>query len=364
MPQESFQVAFYDSSDDEQNEQVAQVVPVVDGVSPQTTPTTRDENDDNQEQEQRRQQQRMSSWLGRIANRTTAFLSYAFGGRNELNTDAPMDAESAEKESNDSGRWGYRAHREVARRSVELNNAESFAPSEEIAVDLRETILQYKRTPDDVYMRIILAALNYGEIQVGGDLFRAAYGNHELMKVLMESGKVNYADPYVQEIIQKEINSMVVPDAACGGRISPEKIGYLALLCHAPSATLTKEQACLFRHAGFEFVKMLHENPHLLRNLPPPRWIVARILDVCYFLDMVVTWLGLMATLVNLACVGWIVYFWLVDGPIQYGNFTILCYVVGYVVSIVAVMVSEEGRIRDYEDRLWDYPDNTLKVIP
>ncbi|KAH9578950.1 hypothetical protein LSM04_008269 [Trypanosoma melophagium] len=27
-------------------------------------------------------------------------------------------------------------------------------------------------------------------------------------------------------------------------------------------------------------------------------------------------------------------------------------------------MVSEEGRIRDYEDRLWDYPDNTLKVIP
>ncbi|KAH9579004.1 hypothetical protein LSM04_009582 [Trypanosoma melophagium] len=318
MPREPFHVAFYDSSDDEQNEHMAEIVPVVDGVSPQTTPSTRDENghpEEEQREQGQRRQERKSSWLGRIANGTTAFLSYAFGGGNEVNADDSHEAGSAGYGSRDNDQWGYSAHRDVARRSVELQDGESFAPSEEIAIDLRETILQYKRTPDDVYMRIILAALNFGEVQVGGDLFRAAYGSRDLMKVLMESGKVNYDDPGVQEIIQKEIDSIIVPDASCGGRISPDKIGYLALLCHAPSATLTKGQARLFRHAGFEFVKMLYENPHLLRNQPPPRWIVARILDVCYFLDMIVTWLGLIAALINFACVGWITRFWLSKGP-------------------------------------------------
>ncbi|KEG12962.1 hypothetical protein DQ04_01301060 [Trypanosoma grayi] len=348
--QEPYRVAFQDSSDDEQHTQVAEIVPVIGGDGP-LTPVAASGTE----------QQQQQSWLNRALGGAGTFFTSLLVDWSGTGTNEPFDmARVTPSPSSGSGHWGYGGGRDTPQRM----EVESVDPSEDIAVDLREVILQYRRTPDEVYLRIILAALYFGEVQINGDVLRAAAGSRELIMMLLKSDKVNVDDLDVQQIIQAEIDAVMVPALACGSNIAQDTVSYLALLCRVPSATLTKEQVRLCHNAGFDFIKVLHENPHVLRNISPPRWIVARFLDICYILDMVMTWFGLIATLLGLMCVAWLIYFWISNDYPRCGYWTILCYVIGYVVSIVVVMVSEQGRIRDYEDRLWDYPDNTLKVVP
>ncbi|ESS65049.1 hypothetical protein TCDM_06680 [Trypanosoma cruzi Dm28c] len=356
MSQAAYCVKFYDSSDDEHNLQVAQVEPVFEETQslPEESPGT-----DNREQQQQ------SSWLRRAIGGTVTFVTSSLSPQLGAPAGGQLDiAKSSLSASTGSDDWRYRDHRRLPFHEESPSHSDSLVLSEDIAVDLCEVILQYRRTPNDVYKRIILAALEFGEVQINGDVLRAAAGNRELIEMLLRSGRVNVDDRDVQEVIQEEINSVLLADELQRGRIYSDRIGYLTLLCRVPSATLTKEQARQCRQGGFEFAKLLYENPHVLRNILPPSWILARILDLCFFLGMLITWLGLAAIVLNLVSVAWLASTWFGSSYSSFGYWTILCYVAGYVGSIVVVMISEEGRIRDYDDRLWDYPDNSLKVVP
>ncbi|KAG8343675.1 hypothetical protein TRVL_05500 [Trypanosoma vivax] len=349
-------VAFNDSSDDEEITHTARVVTVLEGSSTQGAlqfPSTE-----------------RTSWMQKIVDGGTSLLVSTIFGRRSLGSNEPFHVAQVSPSTLSAGAeegedWGSRAHLDSqAHTRVQSSFPESVCTSEGVAVDLHSAILQYRRTPSDFYMRIIQAALSSGGVQINGYAFQAAAGNKELVETLLKSGNVNMDDAVVQRVIQEEIDTNMVSDPACGGRINPENIEYLKMLCRAPKARLTQQQARSCRYAGFEFAKMLYDNPHLLQNLPPPTWLLGCVLDICFVLDMLLTWVGLIAVLLHHACVAWMVYTWNVS-QYTYGSYwTILCYVVGYVVSIVAVMVSEEDRIRDYEDRLWNYPDNTLKVVP
>ncbi|RNF27292.1 uncharacterized protein Tco025E_00483 [Trypanosoma conorhini] len=356
MHRGAYQVRFYDSSDDEQNVRVAEVMPVVD--DPQPLPEAASSR-------QQQQQQQPPSWIRRAVDSAVTCVASALTTQSGAPASTQLTiARASSSSSNDSGDWGYRGYCRSPFHEETPPPNDSLDRSEDIAVDLREVILQYRRTPNDVCKRIILAALDFREVQINGDVFRAAAGNSELIGTLLRSGRVNFDDPDVQEVIQEEIDSALRVDRADRVRTYPDKIGYLRLLCRVRSATLTQEQARQCRQSGFEYAKLLYDNPHLLRNIPPPSWFVARILDFFSILVMVITWLGLAATLLNFVSVGWLASIWFRSNHPSFGYWTILCYVAGYVGSIVVVMTSEEGRIRDYDDRLWDYPDNSLKVVP
>ncbi|ESL06959.1 hypothetical protein TRSC58_05359 [Trypanosoma rangeli SC58] len=353
---EAYQVRFYDSSDDEQNVRVAEVMPVADDT-PSVTGLSSPVN--------RRQQQQPPSWIRRAARSAVAYVASSLLPHAPAPTSEQLTiARTSPSSSNDSGDWGYRDYCRSPFHEETPPPDDSLAPSEDITVDLREMILQYRRTPNDICKRIILAALDFREVQINGDVFRAAAGSSELIGTLLRSGRVNVDDPDVQEVIQEEIDCVLRADEVERACMYSDKIEYLTLLCRVRSATLTKEQARQCRQSGFEYAKMLYDNPHLLRNIPPPSWIVARILDLCSTLTMIITWLGLAATLLNLVSVGWLMSIWFCSIRPSFGYWTALCYVAGYVGSIVVVMISEGGRIRDYSDRLWDYPDNSLKVVP
>ncbi|EAN80480.1 uncharacterized protein TEOVI_000661800 [Trypanosoma equiperdum] len=356
MPRDPFNVAFYDSSDDEQNSHIARVEPVMED-SQTTIPLQPSFGD----------QAGSPSQLRRLFDTAGSYIMSALIGRRDLGSSEPFNVAQVphDSTSNDE-QWDDRAVHDPfgPARPPLLCNDNSLCSSDDVGVDLREVILQYRRTPNDSYMGIIQASLHAENFRINGDILQAAVGDRHLTKTLLKSGRVDVNDVGVQQIIQEEIDSLMVGDENFGGRINPGNIDYLKVLCNAPSATFTKEQALSCRYAGLEFVKMLYDNPHLLRNLPPPNWLLGFFLHICFVLDMALTWVGLIAVFLHLACVGWVIYHWRVVGHIECSSWTIVCYVVGYVVSIVAVMTSEEGRIRDYEDRVWDYPDNTTKVVP
>nr|CCC96031.1 unnamed protein product [Trypanosoma congolense IL3000] len=356
MPGSPFQFPFNDSSDDEQNSYLAEVVPVIEDteISPRPEPSV-----GRHEQE--------PSWFQRALNATVSLIfSSVAGGQNFMSNEPFNIAQNSPGSIGDDEQWNYRSCQSVDESvgGPSPYGEESLRSSDHVAVDLREAILEYKRAPSRLYMGIILASISPDDVKISGDILQAAAGNRELTKTLLTSGRADLNDRGVQRIIQEEIDSLMVGDEALGDRINPANIDYLKILCCAPSATVTKEQALSCRYAGLEFAKILYDNPHLLRNLPPPSWLLGLFLDICFVLDMVLTWVGLLAIFLHVICVGWVIYDWREKKHYECSSWTIFCHVIGYVVSIVAVMTSEEGRMRHYEDCIWPYPDNTLKVIP
>lgn len=272
----------------------------------------------------------------------------------------------------DDGRWGYgvlgsstssgTTTTTTASSMTHVSNVLEGPESYEI--DLYETVLQYRRTPADLYINIILASLKSGSLTVNAEVFHAASGSPVLIKTFLESGCAEVDDPEVQAVVQLEINKVLNGDATAYGIVGDAQADYLRCLCNVSSARLSLPQMVMLRYSGFEFIKILYDCPYLLNDINYESRCIYCFFKASAFVSLVTNWLSIINTIIFTGAVIWVTIVWFNLSGQSNGYWTILCYVGSYVLAIVATMRAEQDCIREYDTQRWTYPNNNLKIIP
>lgn len=336
-----------------------------------------------------------NGWLSnaffRVANSTaTLFLgkseeSHApFGPSREPTTSSSTRQRLGEPQLRDgdldqasgsSGAWefGSSHHRTSTNDSSEspsMRNldgamAEEGEDYDQISLDLRDTVLLFLQTGSNVFMNIILATLKASNEQVDGETFEIASVNPTLLKVFLDSGRVNVDDPRVQSVVQLKLDELLAGDPYAGNVIPGELLDYVRCLCTVKTSRITFEQMILIRYSGFDYIELLIDYPYLLNDVKRPRLCTRIVFAVLHYISICMSWLDVLVALMFAAMSLWTVVFWF-QHPENRNNgyWTIVAYVGGYVVSLVVTMRAEEGKIARYDNQVWEYPNNNLRIIP
>lgn len=371
---ERLQVNFCDSSDDDV-EHAARIDVVRDGgsLSSHRSNATRSRQDGGTTNTNG------GGWWGNAIVRGIGAVSRAFVGDNSTAVERePFPAAHSPLSNTSRGsRWGYGVYgASSAEPSEEATNTTQDAPSsrsadeeqagpQDLEIDLRETILQYRRTPADFYINIILASLKAGSVRISGEVFRTAAGCPILIKTFLDTDCVDTNDPEVQQVIQQELNMVLSGDPYKGDVVDASQVDYLRCLCNVKSARVTQEQMVLLRYSGFDFIKMIVDFPYIVSNIPRPRLWVNVFFRVVNLVNFISYWVGIVVSLLFASVIVWTAVHWFVYTDWKNnGYWTIICYVGGYVVGLVTTMRTEEEKIVQYEHQRWPYPANTFTIVP
>ncbi|CAJ1032545.1 hypothetical protein, conserved [Leishmania lindenbergi] len=221
------------------------------------------------------------------------------------------------------------------------------------------------QTGSDVFMNIILATLKSSNELVDGETFEIVSGSPALLKVFIDSGRVDISDPQVQSIVQAKLDEVLDGDPYKGDFVSGDLLDYVRFLCNIRTSRITFQQMVLLRYSGFDYVEILIECPYLLENLKKPSFCIYLIFDVLHYISVAISWLGVLVTLTFTAMVVWTVVFWFRNPNTRNNSYwVIITYVGSYVVSLVVTMRAEEGKIKHYDNQIWNYPDNIFRIVP
>ncbi|CCW62858.1 unnamed protein product [Phytomonas sp. EM1] len=229
--------------------------------------------------------------------------------------------------------------------------------------DLRETVLQYLRTPDEFYINIILASLKSGMFTIKGDVFELAAGNPFLIKTFLDSSYVDLEDERVKVVVQLELDHVLNGEPHVDV-LKLEQSDYLRCLCNVKSARISEKQVCLIRNSGFEFIKLIGDFPHLRKDIKPIRSWFLPIFRMAVSINIFTGWFSMLIAALFTASVLWTIVYWIMLDELNKAYLTIICYVCGYILSLVFTMRMEERRIRVYQNFIWSYPSNLTKIIP
>ncbi|GET91555.1 hypothetical protein, conserved [Leishmania tarentolae] len=281
-----------------------------------------------------------------------------------------------DRNSSSSGGWEFDRlqHRspmelgpstESASSLEEGNDLEEDSGPEEVNLDLKDTLLLFMQTGSDVFMNIILATLKASNELVDGETFEIVSGSPELLQVLLDSGRVDIDDPRVQSVVQAKLDEVLSGDPYDGDVVSGDLLNYVRYLCNIRTSRITFQQMVLLRYSGFDYVELLVDYPHLMEDLEKPSFCIYLVFDVLHYISIAISWLGVLITLTFTAMMLWSVVFWLQQPEHRInGHWIIITYVGGYVVSLVATMRAEEGKIKRYENQVWHYPNNLFRIVP
>ncbi|KPI87406.1 hypothetical protein ABL78_3490 [Leptomonas seymouri] len=272
----------------------------------------------------------------------------------------------------DSG-WEFGSPRHRINNSSESSSQQNLEGSavgegeeyDQVSLDLRDTVLLYLQTGSNVFMNIILATLKASNQPVDGETVEIASENPVLLRVLLNSGHVNVDDLRVQNVVQSKLNELLVGDPYMGDVIPGELLDYVRCLCNVKTSRITYSQMTLIRYSGFDYIELLIDYPYLLSNIKRPRLCRRIIFYFLHYTSIFLSWFGVVVSLMYAAMTLWTVVYWF-QHPENRNNgyWTIIAYVGGHVVSLVVTMRSEEGKISRYENQLWEYPKNNLRIIP
>jgi hypothetical protein len=344
--------------------------------------------------ESRTSEKAKSSWLFnafyKVANSTaTLFLGKTeeshlpFGQAPEPTTSsstrqrlgAPQQHNDLDEASGSSDAWEFGSfhHRtsindsseSPSLRNMEGNIVEEGADYDQVSLDLRDTLLLFLQSGSDVFMNIILATLKASSEPVDGDTFEIASVNPTLLKVLLDSGRVNVDDPRVQSVVQSKLDELLAGDAYAGDVIPGELLDYVRCLCSVKTTRITFSQMILIRYSGFDFIELLIDYPYLVDDVKRPRVCTRIVFSILHYISIAMGWFGVLVALLYGAMTLWTVVYWFRHPENRNnGYWTIIAYVGGYVVSLVVTMRAEEGKILRYDNQLWEYPSNNLRIIP
>ncbi|KAL7709602.1 hypothetical protein N2W54_004077 [Lotmaria passim] len=276
--------------------------------------------------------------------------------------------------SGSSGAWefGSSRHRSSTNDSSESPNqrltedgmAEN-GDDDQVSLDLRDTVLLFLQTSSDVFMNIILATLKASNEPVDGETFEIASVNPTLLMVFLDSGRVNGDDPRVQRVVQTKLDEALAGDPYVGDVVPGELLDYVRCLCSVKSSRITFSQMILIRYSGFDYIELLIDYPYLLSDVKRPRLCTRLVFSALHYISICISWFGVLVALMYAAMCLWTVVYWFQHSENRNnGYWTIIAYVGGYVVSLVVTMRSEEGKITRYDNQLWEYPNNNLRMIP
>ncbi|EPY27709.1 hypothetical protein STCU_05615 [Strigomonas culicis] len=150
-----------------------------------------------------------------------------------------------------------------------------------------------------------------------------------------------------------------------GSFVWGDQCDYLRCLCQFKSARVSRDQMMLMIYSGFDFIKIARDYPHIAAEHPPVPRLFVFAMKVFVWISIVCGWLSIFVNLLFMSSLIWITVYWFsYPSKVNNGWWTIICYVVGYVIEIVVTMVAEGLTGRHYEDQLWHYPSSNLKIIP
>ncbi|CBZ29606.1 conserved hypothetical protein [Leishmania mexicana MHOM/GT/2001/U1103] len=249
--------------------------------------------------------------------------------------------------------------------TLEGNDLERDSDPDQVNLNLKDTLLLFIQTDSDVFMNIILATLKASNELVDGETFEIVSGNPALLKVFLDSGRVDIDDPRVQSVVQTKLGEVLAGDPYDGDVVSGDLLNYVRSLCSIQTSRITFQQMVLLRYSGFDYVELLIDYPYLLEDLEKPSFCIYLVFDVLHYISIAISWIGVLITLTFTAMVLWSVVFWF-QRPEHRNNgyWIIITYVGGYVVSIVATMRAEDGKIKRYENQVWQYPNNLFRIVP
>ncbi|KAG5496273.1 hypothetical protein JKF63_02574 [Porcisia hertigi] len=236
---------------------------------------------------------------------------------------------------------------------------------DQVNLDLKDTVLLFMETGSDVFLNIILATLKASTELVDGEIFQIVSRSPALLKVFLDSGRVDIDDARVQSVVQAKLDEVLDGDPYNGDVVPGDLLSYVRYLCSIRTSRITFQQMVLLRYSGFDYVELLIDYPYLLENLQKPSLCLFVVLDLLHYINIAFSCLSVLVTLLFVALVTWTVVFWFRQPDNRNnGYWTIITYIGGYVVSIVATMRAEEGKIKRYDNQIWRYPDNTFRIVP
>lgn len=249
--------------------------------------------------------------------------------------------------------------------SILLPGAAAEDEYDQVNLDLKETVLMFLETGSNVFMNIILATLKAGTELVNGDIFEMVGRSPTLVKVFLDSGRVDTDDPEVQSVVQVRLNEVLRGDPYKGDVLTSDMLDYIRCLCSVKTSRITYWQMVLMLYSGFDYIEVLFDYPYLLENVEQPGFWMLLLLRILHHLSILTSWLGVLVLLFFNATVVWLVVSWFRSFDAHNnGYWTIACYVAGYIVSLVSTMRADEHRIKQYDSQIWDYPNSNLKLVP
>lgn len=303
-----------------------------------------------------------TAWIRRHSGRLSREL------RRETNTSRFLNAISMQHQQDGEGYATVAHHSGVA--DATLNNASLVDPETETTIDLIGAMNAYKRFPNEFYNSVVQAALAQRgpENPVTGEELAQAAGNEYLVSAILQSGSVSVTDASVAQFIQNEIDD-VISHRECEHdyRVTAKAAPYLKHLFEVPSSRITSQQLDALEHSGFEFVKLLHDYPHVLNNIPKGPWWQLRPYQSRIEIDLITSLVGLVLIMIDISCLIAIAFHWLSsDSRQNFGYWTILMYCGGYVVALIVILVFESTKVDSnlYDERIWEYPSSNVKLVP
>ncbi|KAG5470616.1 hypothetical protein LSCM1_01862 [Leishmania martiniquensis] len=278
--------------------------------------------------------------------------------------------------SSSSGNWEFDRSQHLGSMELALSTESSSTPEggddvegggeyDQVNLDLKDTVLLFMQTGSDVFMNIILATLKASNELVDGETFELVSESPALLKVFLDSGRVNIDDARVQSIVQAKLDEVLAGDPYEGDIVPGDLLNYVRFLCNIRTSRINFQQMVLLRYSGFDYVQLLIDCPYLLEDLEKPSFCIYLVFDVLHYISIAISWLGVLVTLTFTATVVWTVVYWFQQSEKPHnGYWIIITYVGGYVVSLVATMRAEEGKIKRYDNEVWKYPDNIFRIVP
>lgn len=259
----------------------------------------------------------------------------------------------------------------------------TLPPGSSIAVELVSALEAYQGAPNEYYGSIVQAALaeRGPEDPIIGEELRWAARNPYLMQLILGSGALDVNDLEVQIIVQREIESTIrardrnsvlihghrqpVDERKHLPRLDPSVAGYLKMLFLLPTSRINAEQVALMEDSGFEFVKLLHDNPHIMRDIPKPPWWQLTPYEEHRHFDLMASLLGMVLILMDLTSMIAIAIHWW-QTRTNFGYWTILLACGGWIATLIVVVVFENTKVDSsfYDERLAEFPSSNGKLVP
>ncbi|RNE97594.1 hypothetical protein TraAM80_09380 [Trypanosoma rangeli] len=237
-----------------------------------------------------------------------------------------------------------------------------------IEIDLVSTLRAYRKNPSDCFGHLVLAALSSRseEHPVTCEELKEARLNPYLVCMIIKSGALDVSDECVHAEIQRCVDTVIPSEA---DRVSLSVYEYLLSLLKLDFVRLSSEQYALMKDSGFEFLKLLCENPHVL---PPGRLNSVRLnyVQSTWCVDVFTMILNMSLELFCVISIVLVIKYRIGTkrgaSESTFGYYTALVYGIGYAAHLIGMIFVMRGKVRHvvYGKMLCPFPSPHLLVVP
>ncbi|CBH17217.1 hypothetical protein, conserved [Trypanosoma brucei gambiense DAL972] len=234
----------------------------------------------------------------------------------------------------------------------------------DVRVDLSSALRAYRKSPNECFGHLVAAALAGRSVEnpVTAEELKEARLNPYLVRMLLESNKLNLDDYNVQQELQRCIDALISTEV---DRVPQAVFEYLLPLFKPRFVRLDAEQYSVVESSGFEFVQLLYECPHLFTGSKH----FIRMNNACcgWHLAVFVMVISALAEVLCNVGIALVSVHWLTSAPESYyALYTAIVYGAGYASHLIAMILLMRARERNrvFGNVIFPFPSPHLHVLP